>query len=145
VDRRPGAEPFREENLEHHYRLTWVDFDMIEVLAIGLTAYLAFRLDARVLFPATVMATLLVVDAWFDVTTSTNSNAATGALILALAVELPTAALSLYVASRVARRVREQAHLGHVTGLHQAVPEQSEAGSALPPEPSTPAELPPDE
>ena len=49
-----------KENLEHHYRLTWVGFDLIEVLAIGLTAYLAFRLDARVLVPATVVATLLV-------------------------------------------------------------------------------------
>jgi len=134
-----------KENLEHHYRLTWVGFDLIEVLAIGLTAYLAFRLDARVLVPATVVATLLVVDAWFDVTTSTNSNAATGALILALAVELPAAAFSLWVAYRVGRRVREQAYLGRVTGFHQAVPEQAEGCPALPPEPCTPAELPPDE
>jgi hypothetical protein len=29
-------------------------------------------------FPATVVATLLVVDAWFDVTTSATAKAATG-------------------------------------------------------------------
>jgi hypothetical protein len=52
-----------KENLEHHYRLTWVGFDLIEVLAIYLTARMAFRLDARVVFPATVVATLLVADA----------------------------------------------------------------------------------
>jgi hypothetical protein len=57
-----------KENLEHHYRLTWTGFDLIEVLAIYLTAHLAFRLDARVVYPATVVATLLVADAWFDVT-----------------------------------------------------------------------------
>jgi hypothetical protein len=105
-----------KENLEHHYRLTWAGFDLIEVLAIYLTAHLAFRLDARVVFPATVVATLLVADAWFDVTTSTTATAATGALILALAVELPAAAFSLYVAYRVGRRVRELAHLDHGTG-----------------------------
>ncbi len=27
-----------KENLEHHYRLTWTGFDLIEVLAIYLTA-----------------------------------------------------------------------------------------------------------
>ena len=102
-----------KENLEHHYRLTWTGFDLIEVLAIYLTAHWAFRLDARVVYPATVVATLLVADAWFDVTTSTTAEAATQALILALLVELPAAAFSLYVAHRVGRRVRELAHLEH--------------------------------
>jgi len=79
VDRLSGAEP-PKENLEHHYRLTWVGFDLILVVAIYLTAHMAFRLDARVMFPATVVASLLVTDAWFDVTTSATAQAATGAL-----------------------------------------------------------------
>jgi hypothetical protein len=111
-----------KENLEQHYRLTWVGFDLILALAVYLTAHMAFRLDARVMFPATVVATLLVVDAWFDVTTSATAKAAAGALILALAVELPAAAFSLYVAHRVGRRVRELAHLEHATGPHPPVP-----------------------
>ena len=111
-----------KENLEHHYRLTWTGFDLIEVLAIYLTAHLAFRLDARVVFPATVVATLLVADAWFDVTTSATAADATQALILALLVELPAAAFSLYVAHRVGRRVRELAQAGHVIGPHPPVP-----------------------
>jgi hypothetical protein len=72
---------------------------------------MAFRLDARGLVPATVVATLLAVDGWFDITTSATAQAATGALILALAVELPAAAFSLYVAHRVSRCVRELARL----------------------------------
>ena len=132
VDRFPGAEPAKE-NLEHHYRLTWVGFDLILVVAIYLTAHMAFRLDVRVVFPATVVATLLVADAWFDVTTSTTASAATQALILALAVELPAAAFSLYVAHKVGRRVRELAHLDRVAGprppvsdpAHPALPSQS--------------------
>jgi hypothetical protein len=98
-----------KENLEHHYRLTWTGFDLILVLAIFLTAYWAFRVDTRVVFPATVVATLLVADAWFDVTTSATAADAAQALLLAVAVELPAAAFSLHVAHRVARRVREQA------------------------------------
>jgi hypothetical protein len=121
-----------KENLEHHYRLTWAGFDLIEVLAIYLTAHMAFRLDATVVYPATVVATLLVAGAWFDVTTSTTAHAATGALILALAVELPAAAFSLYVAYREGRPGRELAHLDHVTGPHPPVPDRAEARPRAP-------------
>jgi len=59
-----------------------------------------------VVFPAAVLATLLVADAWFGIITATTANAAT----LALAVELPAAAFSPYVAYRAGQRVRELAH-----------------------------------
>jgi len=134
-----------KENLEHHYRLTWTGFDLIEVLAIYLTAHLAFRLDARVVYPATVVATLLVADAWFDITTSATAQAATQALILALAVELPAAAFSLYVAHRVGRRVRELAHPGPATGPHPPVPDRARPHAALPSESSSPVQIPPRE
>jgi hypothetical protein len=134
-----------KENLEHHYRFTWTGFDLILVLAIYLTAHMAFRLDARVVFPATVVATLLVADAWFDVTTSTTAEAAIQALILALVVELPAAAFSLYVAHRVGRRVRELAHPEHMTGPHPPVPDRAQAHPVPPAEPSAPVELPPEQ
>jgi hypothetical protein len=115
------------------------------VLAIYLTAHRAFRLDARVVYPATVVATLLVADAWFDITTSATAADATQALILALAVELPAAAFSLYVAHRVGRRARELAHLEHVTGPHPPVPDGAQAHPAFPSQSSAPVELPPEE
>jgi HAMP domain-containing protein len=49
-------------------------------------------------------------------------RSAAGALTLALAVELPAAALSLYVAHRVGRRVRELARLEHAAGPPPASP-----------------------
>ena len=48
----------------------WVGFDILLVFAIVLTAYYALPVDNRVQFPAIATATLLVVDAWFDVTTA---------------------------------------------------------------------------
>jgi hypothetical protein len=137
-----------KENLEHHYRLTWAGFDLIEVLAICLTARMAFRLDARVVYPATVVATLLVADAWFDITTSATAQAATGALILALAVELPAAAFSLYVAHRVGRRVSELAHLDHLKVPHPPnppIPDRAQVHPAPLLRPSSPVQLPPEE
>jgi hypothetical protein len=105
-------------NLEHHYRTTWVGFDILLVVALASAAYLAFRMDARVQFPATTAATLLVVDAWFDITTSANRSSTADALLLAVFLELPAAAFSLYVARRVSHRVIELARLELANGGH---------------------------
>jgi hypothetical protein len=98
-------------DLDRHYRLAWVGFDCLLVFAIVRTAYMAFRIDPRVQFPATATATLLFVDAWFDITTSGSRDAALEALLLALLVEIPAALFSLHMARRVSRQVLELAHL----------------------------------
>jgi hypothetical protein len=100
-----------KRDLDRHYRLAWVGFDCLLVFAIVRTAYMAFRIDPRVQFPATATATLLFVDAWFDITTSGSRAAALEALLLALLVEIPAAIFSLYMARRVSRQVLELAHL----------------------------------
>jgi hypothetical protein len=95
-----------------HYRVAWVGFDLLLVFAIARTAYMAFRIDPRVQLPATATATLLFVDAWFDITTSGNRNQLLEAVILAALVEIPSAIFSLYLARSVNRRVIEAAGLG---------------------------------
>ena len=70
LDRLPGRHASPKRDLDTHYRGAWVGFDLLLVAAIVLTAYFAFRIDARVQLPATATATLLVVDAWFDVMTA---------------------------------------------------------------------------
>jgi hypothetical protein len=57
-----------------YQRLPWVGFDVGLMLALAATAVLAWRGSARVALAATVTATMLIVDAWFDVTTSTSSR-----------------------------------------------------------------------
>ena len=95
-----------------HYRAAWVGFDLLLVFAIVRTAYMAFRIDPRVQFPATATATLLFVDAWFDITTSGSRRQFFEALSWPLLVEIPAAVFSLYLARQVNRRVLELAHLG---------------------------------
>jgi hypothetical protein len=105
-------------DLDMHYRAAWVGFDLLLVFAIVRTAYMAFRIDPRVQFPATATATLLFVDAWFDITTSGSHAAAFEAILLALFVEIPAAVFSIYMARRVSRQVLELAHLEppHIAG-----------------------------
>jgi hypothetical protein len=102
-------------NLEVHYRAAWVGFDCLLVFVIVRTAYMAFRVDPRVTFAATATATLLFVDAWFDVTTSNGRGAILLAILLALLVEIPAALFSLHLARRVNRQVLHLAHLDEFT------------------------------
>ena len=92
-----------------HYRGAWVGFDLLLVVAIVFTAYFAFRMDTRVQLPAMATATLLVVDAWFDVMTSGSRQAMLQAGLLALCLEIPAALFSLYLARQVNRHVDEMA------------------------------------
>jgi len=94
-----------QRDLERHYRLAWVGFDVLLVVVIVLTGWFAFRVDPRVQMPATATATLLVVDAWFDVLTSPDRAAVVVAVAFALFLELPGAVLSLLVAARVSGEV----------------------------------------
>ncbi|HUD17214.1 MAG TPA: hypothetical protein VMQ59_08120 [Acidimicrobiales bacterium] len=105
------ANTLPRRQFDRHYRAAWVGFDIFLVVAIIRTAYMAFRVDPRVQFPATATATLLAVDAWFDITTSGNRTAFFQAVVLAAFIEIPAAVFSIYLAHSVNRRVLELAHL----------------------------------
>ena len=105
------ANTLPRRQFDRHYRAAWVGFDIFLVIVIIRTAYMAFRVDPRVQFPATATATLLVVDAWFDITTSANRTAFFEAVVLAVLIEIPAAVFSIYIAHSVNRRVLELAHL----------------------------------
>ncbi len=98
--------PARNTNL--HYDLTWVGFDVGLLAAIASTAWCAVRLDPRVTLAATATATMLLVDAWMDIT----SSATTGALLLAVGfavfLELPIAMVSLRIARNITRSLATQ-------------------------------------
>lgn len=89
--------------IDTHYRGAWVGFDLLLVAAILLTAYYAYRMDDRVQLPAMATATLLVVDAWFDVMTAGRRASFFQAVVMALCIEIPAALFSLWLARRVNR------------------------------------------
>ena len=101
-------------SLDVHYRAAWVGFDLLLVVALARTAYMAFKVDARIQLTATAAATLLMVDAWFDVTTSHGRASVLEALVLAALVEIPVALYCLFVARRVSAHVFELAHLERI-------------------------------
>jgi hypothetical protein len=88
-----------ERAVSHHYDTAWVGFDVALMLVLAATGRFA-QLRSR-WFPlaASAAATMLVVDAWFDVVTAPAHQRMLSVLLAAL-VELPLASLCLYWAHR---------------------------------------------
>jgi len=95
--------PHRAE--AEHYRLAWVGFDAAMFAVVGALAWIAYRRSTWTELLASSAATLLLVDAWFDVVTSPSRAALIGALVSAAVLELPLAGACLWLA-RNAEQVR---------------------------------------
>src|ERR1700749_3250536 len=76
--------------LSPHYNIAWAGFDGLELIALGATGYFALRRSRSLAISAAAAATLLVVDAWFDIMTSPRHQVPQ-AIVLAVIVELPLA------------------------------------------------------
>jgi len=86
-----------ERHLARHWDLAWVGFDLFLALMLGLTV-LALAVGSRLLpLLAAVGGTALLCDAWFDVITAHPGREQTWAVVEALAVELPLAALCFWI------------------------------------------------
>lgn len=82
--------------LSPNYGAAWAGFDVILLAALAGTAYFALRRSRYLSSAATATAALLVVDAWFDVMT-TPGNQRWQSILLAVAVELPIAAVCMWL------------------------------------------------
>ena len=90
----------------HHetgrWDLAWSGFDTGMSLSFLLTAYAAYRRSWWVGPLAAATGTLLVADAWFDVVLESHDEELT-AVLMAVFIELPLAALCLWLAFRAER------------------------------------------
>lgn len=84
--------------LSSHYDIAWVGFDIMLMVVLGVTGFFALRRSRYLLMGATVAATLLVVDAWFDVMTSPRGSELLQSLASAIFIELPLAAVCGWLA-----------------------------------------------
>lgn len=83
-----------------HWPVAWTGLDVVMAGGLAATAWLAVRRDRRMAFPAVATATLLLVDAWFDVCTAPAGSP----LVMALAdmcVEVSIAAGCLALTAAV--------------------------------------------
>lgn len=82
--------------LSPHYNVAWAGFDVLELIALGATGYFSLRRSRFLAITAAAAATLMVVDAWFDIMTSPREHVAQ-AIVLAVVVELPLAGVCVWL------------------------------------------------
>ncbi|MEV6947769.1 hypothetical protein AB0N07_38650 [Streptomyces sp. NPDC051172] len=82
----------------HHWRVTWVGFDVLLVVAMASTALLGWLRHRAVIAAALATALLLICDAWFDVSLAFGTSEIWLSAALAVFAELP---LAFYLIRRV--------------------------------------------
>ena len=85
------------------WRGAWVGFDIALLVTFAVTAWAAWRQRQLVIICLVVLATLLICDAWFDVTLDARTGDFLVSLLMAVFVELPLAALAVIGARRLMR------------------------------------------
>lgn len=82
----------------HQWRVTWVGFDVLLVVAMATTAFFGWRRHRAVIVSALAAAVLLICDAWFDVSLAFGTSGVWLSAALAVFAELP---LACYLIHRV--------------------------------------------
>jgi hypothetical protein len=85
------------------WRGAWVGFDLAELVAFVATAWAAWRGRQVLIMCLLVLATLLLADAWFDVSLDVASSGFVWSLLSALLVEIPLAIAAIVGARHLLR------------------------------------------
>ena len=100
----------------------WVGFDVALLVTFAITAWAAWRGRQVLIMCLLVLATLLLCDAWFDVTLDVRTSGFMVSLLSALLIEIPLAVIAIIGARRLLRltiaRIRSREGLtGRVPSL----------------------------
>lgn len=87
-----------------HWSTAWAGLDGLEAVALIATGVALVGRYRWLCLPAAVASTALIIDAWFDVTTSAPGRAVAMAIAMALFSELPMAGLCAVLAISNARQ-----------------------------------------
>ncbi|MFE9325546.1 hypothetical protein ACIHDR_29575 [Nocardia sp. NPDC052278] len=106
-----------------NWTLTWVGFDILLVIMMATTAYLGWQRKQLLMLPAFGTGLLLLVDAWFDITTA-NSRDVWFSITIACVAEIPLALLQISGALLLFKFVAELHPLAEpgVSGLRTKLP-----------------------
>ncbi len=86
-----------------NWNVAWAGFDLALAVVLSLVAYGALRERAWVQSAAGAASALLIMDAWFDVTTAAPGWDKLEAIVLACTSEIPLALGCLWIAANAAR------------------------------------------
>jgi len=98
------ADNLPQYHIAQHWDLAWAGFDVFMIVLLLITIFFAVRRKIWLSLSATALATVLVVDAWFDVLTARPGHQQKDAILFAVLIEVPIAIITyIYAARSVAR------------------------------------------
>lgn len=108
-----GSLPTRQ--LSSHYAVAWTGFDAMLAIALLATGVCVLLRSPFLAVAAAAAASILVIDAWFDITTSPSGSQFVEAVIMAAVAELPLAIACAWLSYRTEHLVRGKIDLflGH--------------------------------
>lgn len=112
------AENLPTRHLARHWDALWVGFDIIMLITMLITVYFMIKRKVWVVISATALATLFLVDVWFDVLTSKPGPEQREALGLGI-IEVSLAILTYRLAYHVVHRSTPQKDLKLTTKKHE--------------------------
>jgi hypothetical protein len=116
------------KHVARHWDLAWGGLDVMEAIALVATLFALVRRSGYLEMFAAIAGTLLVVDAWFDLTTSSSGREFDWALVF-LVGELPLAALCFWIAWEAVPFSAARARASGAAPPPTARPDRPEAGS----------------
>lgn len=87
-----------------HWKLAWVGLDIGEVATLLAAAWAAWKRRAILALFTSAAATMVLVDAWFDITTARRGDQLQST-ISALVIEIPSAIALYWVTQRTIRQI----------------------------------------
>jgi hypothetical protein len=93
-----------KKHLSTHWDVAWVGLDIAIVAMLILNAVYSYLESKWLVMSATATTTLLITDAWFDVTSAHRGAPFLEAVASAVLIELPLAVLTFTVALRIVTR-----------------------------------------
>jgi hypothetical protein len=102
-------------HIARHWDVAWAGFDVMMALLLLATAYAAVRRAAWIQSTASASATMLCCDAWFDIVTAGRGMEFAVSLASGFLIELPLAAICVWVARNAEQAQEYLAAAGRLT------------------------------
>lgn len=103
------ADYLPSSHLAHHWDTLWVGFDIIMLLTIIITLILAFKRRVWAAISGTALATLFIVDAWFDILTARPGKDLDASIAFGV-VEVVLSILTMLVVTEVVKSTSTHQH-----------------------------------
>lgn len=99
-----------EHQLTVNWDVSWVGLNIALIVSLVTTGYLSYLQSRWVAMSATVLGSVLVLDAWFDVLSQRGGDDLRQAVMLAVFIELPIALASFVIAGRALTYEEKSGH-----------------------------------